>query len=144
MREYSYGIIPLKRMVNVWHVLLIRQKNGRFWGFPKGHGEEGETEKESASREFTEETGLRVAKFISDVGLTDTYYFRLKGVLIHKTVKYFIAEVMGEELLQEAEVCESKWVPLTEAEEHVTYKESKEICKKVCEIMRTVESGEAL
>ena len=44
-------------------ILLIFQQNG-FWGFPKGHVEEGETEPETAVREVFEETGLWVESTI--------------------------------------------------------------------------------
>ena len=40
-------------------VLLIKQHQG-FWGFPKGHVEDGETEEETAAREVKEETNIDV------------------------------------------------------------------------------------
>ena len=41
-------------------VLLVYEKNGNFWGFPKGHMEKGENEIETALREVKEEVGLDV------------------------------------------------------------------------------------
>jgi len=40
--------------------LLVYGKKSQKWGFPKGHMEKGETEEETALREFYEETGIRV------------------------------------------------------------------------------------
>ena len=48
-------------------VLLVKNKKSEyvddpksFWGFPKGHMEEGETPKDAAKREVSEETGFVV------------------------------------------------------------------------------------
>ena len=41
-------------------ILLVKNTNGKYWSFPKGHIEQGETEKETAAREIKEETGLDV------------------------------------------------------------------------------------
>lgn len=40
--------------------LVVKNKNGRHWGFPKGHMEYGESERQTALREVLEETGLKV------------------------------------------------------------------------------------
>ena len=51
------GIIFYKTKQNT-KILLVKNNNGRYWSFPKGHIEEGETEQETAIREIKEETGL--------------------------------------------------------------------------------------
>ena len=53
------GIIFYKTKQNT-KILLVKNNNGRYWSFPKGHIEEGETEQETAIREIKEETGLDV------------------------------------------------------------------------------------
>ena len=53
------GIIFYKTRQNV-RILLVKNSNGRYWSFPKGHIEDGETEQETAIREIKEETGLDV------------------------------------------------------------------------------------
>ena len=50
--EKSCGAI----IFNDGKVLVVKQTSG-FYGFPKGHVEIGETEKETAIRETKEETG---------------------------------------------------------------------------------------
>lgn len=40
--------------------LLVRGRDSKKWGFPKGHMENGEIEEETARREFYEETGLEI------------------------------------------------------------------------------------
>ena len=55
-KEKSCGCIIIKDK----KVLLVYEKNRNFWGFPKGHMEDGETEIETALREVKEEVGLDV------------------------------------------------------------------------------------
>ena len=58
--EKSCGCIVL----NNEQVLLVKHNKGH-WDFPKGHVEEGETEKQTALREVKEETNIDV-QIISD------------------------------------------------------------------------------
>ena len=71
--EYSAGVIVFKRDRGKLKYLVIKSFTG-VHGFPKGHIEAGESEKEAAIREVLEETGLRleapryrgIVTFISD------------------------------------------------------------------------------
>ena len=74
-------------------VLLVYQQNG-FWGFPKGHIEEGETEVETAKREVEEEVGLEVE---IDEAKRFTFSYIIKDSKIHKTVVLFLAKVRERE-----------------------------------------------
>lgn len=67
--------------------LLLQSKPGKYFGFPKGHVEEDETERETAAREIFEETSLEV-EFIGD--FRDTTVYRI-GEIIEKTVVLFLA-----------------------------------------------------
>lgn len=125
--EFSYGIVPLKREGNKWMVLLIHHSSAHFWGFPKGHAEKGELPRDAAIRELKEETNLDVVQFFSDSMIEERYHFTFRGKLINKTVGYFIAEVGGDLLLQDEEVSGSKWVPLNEAADHLTYDTDKAV-----------------
>ena len=59
--EKSCGAIIIhKTNKDNYKVLLVKNHNGRYWSFPKGHVEKGETEEETAIREIKEETGLDV------------------------------------------------------------------------------------
>lgn len=42
--------------------LLVYGRKSEKWGFPKGHQENGETEEQTALREFFEETGITIQK----------------------------------------------------------------------------------
>src|SRR3989344_3405057 len=49
-------------------------KNGPdFWGFPKGHIDEGENALAAARREIAEETGLEYVRFVKELGTYERY-----------------------------------------------------------------------
>lgn len=127
MKEYSFGIIPLKRRKGEWQVLLVQHTQGH-WGFPKGHAEAGETPWMSAERELFEETGLTVSRLLSETKFTDSYIFSSEGKKIHKTVLYFIAEVTGTPQPQLEEVQALQWVPLKSVAEQISFPNAKKIC----------------
>ena len=86
LKEYSYGIIPLQKQGDDWKVLLIQHSGARYWGFPKGHAELGESPKEAAVRELFEETSLKIVRFFSETPQEEHYQYTLRGELIFKTV----------------------------------------------------------
>lgn len=132
-----YGIIPLKFEDGQWQVLLIKHIKGNYWAFPKGHGEPGETPHQGAVRELFEETGLAVHRYLSEEPVLERYNFVSRGEQIHKTVTYFIAEVTGVLALQKEEILDAKWVLLTDAENHITFKEGKNICRRAVRLTQS-------
>lgn len=109
-------------------VLIIKQHQG-FYGFPKGHMEKNETEIETAKRETKEETGIDV--IIDLEKRFEVSYFTRKNNL--KKVIYFLAYPKHniDIQIQEKEILEAKWVPITEVENILTYDNVKELWKKV-------------
>lgn len=69
------------------HYLLLRTRDDNYCGFPKGHMEPGETEKETALRETWEETSVR-AELVGDFHVETSYKLKKGGM---KTVTYFPA-----------------------------------------------------
>ena len=59
-REKSCGGLVFRADGDKIQILLIRHRLGGQWSFPKGHMEEGESERQTALREILEETGLSV------------------------------------------------------------------------------------
>ena len=131
--DRSYGMIPLKKIEGQWYTLMIKHQRSAFWGFPKGHANEGELPFETALRELFEETGLVVKNKLKDEPLTENYQFRAHGGWVDKTVEYYIVEVEeGDVVLQHIEVEESCWLPLKEAELKATFEQAKAICREAC------------
>ena len=58
--EKSCGAVIFYKSRQNTKILLVKNSNGRYWSFPKGHIEDGENEHQTAIREIKEETGLDV------------------------------------------------------------------------------------
>jgi bis(5'-nucleosidyl)-tetraphosphatase len=136
IEEETFGIIPLRQENGTWQVLLILHQGGRHWAFPKGHGNPGETALESARRELKEETGLDIEELLQEIPLTERYQFHRKREIVVKTVQYFPACVSGTLHLQAEEIRDAKWVPLKDAARHLTFKEAKEMCNKLVNLLK--------
>ena len=120
--EKSCGAI----IFNEGKVLVVKQTSG-FYGFPKGHVEIGETEKETAIRETKEETGLDI-KIISDKRYTQSYIVKEN---VHKDVVFFIAKLENNnEKRQVKEIEEILWIDINEVEKILTYDSLKELWKE--------------
>ena len=133
-RDYSFGIIPLRKQPNGWQVFLIKHKGGH-WGFPKGHAEKAETPRDAACRELQEETGLKVVAFLSTVPLQETFSFFWRGTKVEKTVTYFVATVAGDIALQQEEVQDGGWIALEKAHERLTFPEARSLCQQARELL---------
>lgn len=130
LKDFSYGIIPLKAENKNWFVFIIQHHAGH-WSFPKGHKESNEDDFEAAKRELKEETNLNIKKIISEDPVQEFYYFYENGNRIEKTVSYYLAETSGNVKLQHEEIMDGKWVSLDDAEEILTFTEAKRILKQV-------------
>ena len=120
--EKSCGAI----IFNEDKVLVVKQTSG-FYGFPKGHVEIGETEKETAIRETKEETGLDI-KIISNKRYTQSYIVKEN---VHKDVVFFIAKLENNnEKRQVEEIEEILWIDINEVENILTYDSLKELWKE--------------
>lgn len=134
MKEHSFGIVPLQFKNKNWQVFLVKLKAGH-WGFPKGHPEEGEEEREAAVRELFEETELVVEEFLPFDPLDEHYTCVKHGIHVDKTVTYYLAKVRGSVSLQKEEIADGKWVLLEEAPDLITFEEAKGICRQVQNIL---------
>ena len=88
--EKSCGAVVYCKENNDIKYLLVCEHGG-YWGFPKGHMEEGETEQETALREIKEETGLEVV-FVDGFWVKDEHNLAREGLpnTIKQTI-YFLA-----------------------------------------------------
>ena len=134
-QDQSYGVIPLSYRENHWEVFLIQHFHGRYWGFPKGHPEAGETPQQAACRELKEETNLDVVRYLQTDPLLEQYQFMVEKNRIFKRVCYFVAEVSGEIILQKKEIANGIWLPIAKAFEQLTHPEGKAILSEVEKIL---------
>ena len=120
------GIIFYKTKQNT-KILLVKNNNGRYWSFPKGHIEEGETEQETAIREIKEETGLDVTIVKNFREISEYCPFGK----IRKRVVFFLARAFTDNVkIQEEEIDSYIWVDLQQARKLCTYDNDLRIIEK--------------
>ena len=82
-------------------ILLVKNKKGDsstnsepWWGYPKGHLEDGEKPSEAAVREVFEETGFEV-KIVNTKPVAESRYeIERNGEILQKTVWFYEMEVV--------------------------------------------------
>ena len=96
--ERSAGVIPFRRegdqgvLYLVLHSATVRNPRAK-WEFPKGGVEQGESTRQTAAREFQEETGLRNWTFVEGFERSLSYTYIRRGRKVIKTVVYYLVEV---------------------------------------------------
>ncbi len=116
--EKSCGALIFYRNKQGVRVLLVKNHNGRYWSFPKGHIELNETEEETAVREIKEETNLDV-KIID--GFREVSDYCPFGN-IKKRVVFFLAQAFTDDVVDQAEEIDSHmWVDIQQARKNCTY-----------------------
>lgn len=125
--RHCFGVVPLTYRQNFWEAFLVHHLNGGHWGFPKGHQEKGESPKQTAERELFEETGMEVIRYLDAPYLVEKYKYHHEGILIDKTVRFYLAEVTPKYSLQAKEIFEGKWLPLKDLLSYVTFDEEREL-----------------
>ena len=126
--EKSCGAVLYTRDNGDPEYVIIQNKSG-FFGFPKGHVENGETEKETALREIREEVGITPI-FIDGFREVDEYPIPGKEGAI-KQVVYFLAEYSHQAIVcQQAELRDAKPIRFEEAMDSLQFNRVKEILGK--------------
>ena len=104
LHERSAGVIPFRWEAGrgptylVLHSATVRNPRAR-WEFPKGGMEAGESTRETAAREFREETNLFAWDFRDGFERSLSYTYIRRGRKVLKTVTYYIVEVTDDSTL---------------------------------------------
>jgi len=98
IQEHSAGGVVLKGHGGNVHVAVMQSRYGT-WVFPKGGLECGEEPEQTAKREIAEEIGIRDARMIVPLGLTEHEY-RREGSLRRKKVDWFLFRAPAEATLR--------------------------------------------
>lgn len=137
LQDYSYGIIPLRKVDGVWQSFIVQQTNS-YWSFPKGHAEGSELPQESAERELFEETGLQVVAYYSIQPLLVMYKSHAK-LSYQKEVTLFCASVTGVVQLCPIEVLQGHWISVHELSEFIVFDAMQPLLKELQEIIKQLE-----
>ena len=132
--EHSCGAVVFTKEAGKIRYVIIRSTEG-ICGFPKGHIEAGETERECALREIYEETGLRVT--LLDGFRTETSHpFQKNGEERTKHVVFFLAEYEGQTLhAQESEVAAVSLLSFDEALAALQYEDARGVLRAADEFL---------
>ena len=136
-KDYSYGVIPVIKTADVWEVFILKQisyrgASDRYWTFPKGHPEDGESKEETALRELKEESAIALDSLVSDTTFDQQYSFIHKDHRIEKRVSYFLGYAARKDFtVQPEEVEEGRWCSFAEAREMLTHTIAKELLDAV-------------
>ena len=123
--EKSCGAVVFTRVNGEIRYVLAQNLEG-YYGFPKGHMEAGETEKETALREIGEEVGLR-PRLIEGFRTCAEHPLPNKPGVI-KQVVYFLAEYENQEIAyQKEELLSAPLVSYEEAMELFVFENNKRI-----------------
>ena len=120
------------------HVVICGQRsnNGWIWGLPKGTPDPGETLEETAIREVTEETGLKVAL---EAPIDNIQYWFVRtdnGVKCLKTVHFYLMSAVGGSFSDhDHEFDEVRWSHSQESLRTLTYKNEIDILDKAIEMV---------
>ena len=116
-------------------VALVRNDLGiPWWGFPKGHIDEGEKPLEAARREIEEETGIKDLEYVRDLGSYGRYKGKPGGgddTSEFKTIYMFLFKSNQESLVPlDPHNPEAKWVRKDEVEQVLSHQADVEFYKK--------------
>ncbi|MEO0140615.1 MAG: bis(5'-nucleosyl)-tetraphosphatase [candidate division WOR-3 bacterium] len=141
--ERSAGVIVFR--IADGKPLYLLLKHPSYWGFPKGHLEDGETEEDTARRELAEEAGLSDVEIIPDFHEVIEYWFRREGHTIHKKVIFFLARANDQALRLSHEHEDGGWFEFEEAMKRARYRNQRALLNKaherIKELMGSSESG---
>ena len=125
--EKSCGVIVFTRKNGEIKYVVIESING-FFGFPKGHIENGETEKQTALHEVFEEVGLK-PNLIE--GFRETVEYYIPSIDVQKQVVYFLGEFENQEIVfQKEELSSAQLLSFDDANDKFTHENNKELLLK--------------
>ena len=136
IHEKSCGaIVFIKNRVRKY--LLLQYKAGH-WDFVKGINVVNESEKETAMRELTEETGIKNAHFVGDFREEIHYFFRRKGRLVSKKVAYFLIEASESAVNISYEHVGYEWLGFQSAMEKLTFENARKVLESANKFLKNV------
>ena len=148
----SAGGVVYRRRGRRIEVVLVTRRAERLWALPKGTPEPGERVEETALREVSEETGLKVSLATLDDGSTDsqigsiryTYRDPVHGAPVDKVVHHYLMEPHGGDLADhDGEYDVAAWYDVHEAERQLTYPNERSILRRALELIRGTLDGDA-
>jgi len=136
-KEFSSGAVIYRKEKGKTYFLVIFSARNKIWGFPKGHIESGEDEKDAAIREIEEETGIKDLVFIDGFRVENIYDTKsnrgpYNGTMIEKHAAYFLCETKTKNIvIDKKEISDYKWVTFDGAAPLLKFGSMKMVLSKV-------------
>ncbi|WP_415280753.1 bis(5'-nucleosyl)-tetraphosphatase [Candidatus Nitrososphaera sp. FF02] len=111
---------------NETEYLLLHYTAGH-WDFPKGNIEAGETERQAATREIREETGIADVEFLEGFRQIISYKYRKRNRLVDKEVVLFLARTKTRGVTISHEHIGFAWKNYDDAMKQLTFKNAKNL-----------------
>jgi 8-oxo-dGTP pyrophosphatase MutT (NUDIX family) len=127
--EKSCGAVVFRNEGNKRLYLILHYEEGH-WDLPKGHVEEGESEKQTALREIREETGISGVDFIDGFRKEISYSFLRQGKRISKKVVFFLAETQEKDVALSCEHVGYEWLEYKDALKRITYGNARRVLEE--------------
>ncbi|MFH1623101.1 MAG: NUDIX domain-containing protein [Candidatus Aenigmatarchaeota archaeon] len=122
VREKSVGAVIFRRVklgsrTATLYLLLHYHQNDDYWEFPRGGGEAGEAEMQTALREIREETGLdeKDLRFVEGFRAAMHYWYVMNGTRRSKDAVYFLAESKSDTVVLSKEHLGFTWAEYDDA-----------------------------
>ncbi len=128
--ERAYGAVLFCEKADERIYLLIKHSVGQHWSIPKGRVEGKETEKQTATREIEEETGISDFRYIDDFKEEINYFVVYDGQKTEKKVVFYIAKANTMKVKLSDEHTAFKWLNFKDAINLLTFQNTKDILKK--------------
>ena len=124
VQERSAGVIVFRE--SPAEFLLLDY--GRYWDYPKGHLEKGESDEVAARRELLEETGIGEVELVPGFTHEISYFYRSKRGLMRKSVVFFLGRVSSSTVVQLSdEHVGFEWLPYEAAMQRVRFASARDV-----------------
>lgn len=143
-KEFSAGAVIFKKENNDVLFLAVFSNRNKIWGFPKGHLEHSETEREAALREIKEEAGLKNLNFIN--GFREEIVYEtiskrppFKGQRIEKHAIYFLCETNNQDItIDGKEIMDHKFLNFNEADGLIKFDSLRGVLRRAHDFLQAI------